>query len=71
MKHAYMRETHCLMCVSVKSRLRWALRFLVRCVYATVLLIYHRYIDAMHLAHGRPEKTLSTGTRSHACMHTS
>ena len=21
-----------------------------------VLLIYHRYIDAMHLAHGRPER---------------
>jgi hypothetical protein len=52
MKHAYMRETHCLMCVSVKSRLRWALRFLVRCVYATVLLIYiYTYIDAMHTLH--------------------
>ena len=52
MQTSYKQPYDCLMCVSVKSRLRWTLRFLVRCVYATVLLIYiYTYIDAMHTLH--------------------
>ena len=39
------------------------------CDCITHIHIYIHRCDA-HLAHGRPEKTLSTGTRSHACMHT-